>query len=44
MAEGLVETTGWEGERVLVVPGKSVWHTKLHEDHFERCRDRRTYA
>ncbi|GMA26706.1 hypothetical protein GCM10025864_44650 [Luteimicrobium album] len=39
-----VETAGWDGCRVLRVPGRRVWHTRLHGDAFVRARDRKDYT
>lgn len=40
----VIETAGWDRCRILRVPGKRVWHTKLHGPEFVASRDRKDYA
>lgn len=39
-----IETVGWDGCRVLRVPGKRIWHTRLRGENFVRSRDRKDYT
>lgn len=39
-----VETVGWDRCRVLRVPSKRIWHTKLRAPHFVSSRDRKDYT
>lgn len=38
-----IETVGWEGCRILRIPGKQIWHTRLNGGNFIKARDRRVY-
>ena len=39
-----IETSGWEGERRLRVPGRSLWHTTLGGEQLVASRDRKDYS
>lgn len=39
-----IETAGWDRCRILRVPGKRIWHTRLFGQEFVASRDRRDYA
>lgn len=39
-----IETAGWDGERRLRVPGRTLWHTALGAGRMVASRDRKDYA
>ncbi len=39
-----IETCGWEGERRLRVPGRTLWHTALDGSRMVASRDRKDYS
>lgn len=39
-----VETCGWEGERRLRIPGRTLWHTALGASRMVASRDRKDYS
>ncbi|MDO3397013.1 hypothetical protein QWJ41_14900 [Nocardioides sp. SOB44] len=44
LAPGRIETSGWQDEKRLKIPGVQMWHTYLDQNRFERCIDRKDYT